>query len=140
VTSSNSLPPMLNAPANKLSLSADYRSNDGQWGVNVTNRLTSAYPVNSGVYATGVDFDLPGQAGTYSYDGDTESCEREGSTFSCLKSASVLDVGFNWRRSIGARQVLFSLRVDNLFDETYRTMPGMPLLGRMLTTRWQYSF
>jgi hypothetical protein len=41
---------------------------------------------------------------------------------------------------MGGRQVLFSLRVDNVFDETYRTMPGMPLLGRMLTTRWQYSF
>jgi iron complex outermembrane receptor protein len=140
VTSSNSLPLMLNAPANKLSLSADYRSNDGQWGVNVMNRLTSAYPVNSGVFATGVQFPLPGQAGTYSYDNETESCEREGSTFSCLKSANVLDVGFNWRRTMGGRQVLFSLRVDNVFDETYRTMPGMPLLGRMLTTRWQYSF
>jgi iron complex outermembrane receptor protein len=140
VTSSNNLPLMLNAPANKLSLSADYRSTDGTWGVNLMNRLTSAYPVNSGVYATGVQFDRPGSTETYTYSGETASCTRDSTTYSCLKSANVLDLGFNWRKPIGGRQVMFSLRVDNVFDEAYRTMPGMPLLGRMFSTRWQYSF
>jgi iron complex outermembrane receptor protein len=140
VASSNNLPLMLNAPTNKLSLSAAYRSIDGTWGFDVRNRLTNAYPVNSGVYATGVEFDRPGSNETYFYSGETEDCTRDSTTYSCLKGANLLDVGFNWRRMIGSRQVLFSFRIDNVLDENYRTMPGMPVLGRMLSTRWQYSF
>lgn len=126
VVSSNNLPLMLNAPTNKLTLSAAFRSTDGQWGFDVNNRYTNAYPVNSGVYATGVEFPLPGASGTYTYQD--------------IKAANVTDIGFSWRRLMGAREALFSIRFDNAFDTKYRTMPGMPELGRLITTRWQYSF
>ncbi|HEX9563056.1 MAG TPA: TonB-dependent receptor [Gemmatimonadaceae bacterium] len=126
VVSSNSLPLMLNSPTNKASLSAAFRSTDGSWGFDVRNRYRNAYPVNSGVYATGVEYDRPGTTDTYTYED--------------IKDANLLDIGFNWRRTMGARQILFSIRADNVLDQEYRTMPGMPLLGRLISTRWQYSF
>jgi iron complex outermembrane receptor protein len=124
VTSSNSLPLMLNAPTNKLSLSASFRSTDRTWGVDVRNRYTNSYPVNSGVYATGVEF--LGPSGSYMYED--------------LEAANVLDLQFNWRRLFGTREVLFSIRADNVLDQEYRTMPGAPLIGRLISTRWQYAF
>ncbi len=126
VISSNSLPLMLNAPTNRFTLSAAFRSTDGSWGFDVRHRYSNAYPVNSGVYATGVDFPLAGQAGTYRYEDVT--------------AANVVDLGFNWRHQMGSREALFSIRFDNAFDSKYRTMPGMPELGRLITTRWQYAF
>jgi outer membrane receptor protein involved in Fe transport len=82
--------------------------------------------VNSGVYATGFDFPLPGAAGTYRYDD--------------LTSATVFDVGVNYRFQPAGNQMLLTARVENLFDDKYSTMPGLPLLGMMFVTRLQYSF
>lgn len=124
--SSNNLPLMLNAPTNKFTTTATYRSSNGSWGFDGRLRYANAYPVNSGVYATGVDFPLPGQAGSYRYDD--------------IKAATVFDLGFNYRFSPAGKSALFSIRADNLFDTKYRTMPGTPELGMMLVTRLQYSF
>jgi iron complex outermembrane receptor protein len=124
--SSNNLPLMLNAPTNKLTAGAAYRSTSGTWGFDSRVRHANAYPVNSGVYATGVDFPLPGAAGTYRYDD--------------IEAATVVDVGFNWRMQPAGNSVLFSIRADNLFNAKYRTMPGTPELGTMVVTRLQYSF
>ena len=124
--SSNNLPLMLNAPTNKLSLGSQYRSTSGAWGADARVRYANAYPVNSGVYATGVDFPRAGATGTYRYDD--------------IKAATIVDVGFNYRFQPAGNPVLFSIRADNLFDTKYRTMPGTPELGMMLVTRLQYSF
>ena len=126
VTSSNNRPLMLNAPTNKLSLGSQYRSTSGAWGADARVRYANAYPVNSGVYATGVDFPRAGTAGTYRYDD--------------IEAATIVDVGFNYRFQPAGNAVLFSIRADNLFDTKYRTMPGTPELGMMLVTRLQYSF
>ena len=126
VVSSNNVPLMLNAPTNKVTAGTAYRSTSGTWGVDAQVRHANAYPVNSGVYATGVDFPLPGAAGTYRYDD--------------IDAATVVDVGFNWRFQPAANSLLFSIRADNLFDTKYRTMPGTPELGMMIVTRLQYSF
>jgi iron complex outermembrane receptor protein len=126
VISSNSLPLMLNSPTGKTSLSAAFRSTSGSWGADARLRFTNAYPVNSGVYATDFDFDLPGQAGTYRYDDIT--------------SATVFDLGVNWRLQPAGNAMLLSARLENLFDDKYRTMPGLPLIGTMFVTRLQYSF
>jgi outer membrane receptor for ferrienterochelin and colicins len=123
--SSNQLPLMLNAPTNKFSLGSAYRSSGG-WGFDARVRHANAYPVNSGVYATGFDFPRAGAAGTYRYDD--------------IEAATIFDLGFNWRLQQGGRGFLFSVRGDNLFDTKYRTMPGTPELGMMLVTRLQYSF
>jgi iron complex outermembrane receptor protein len=126
VVSSNQRALMLNAPSNKFSASSRFRSNSGAWGFDARLRHTNAYPVNSGVYATGVDFPIPGATGTYRYDD--------------IEAATIVDLGFNWRFQPARNEVLFSIRADNVFDEKYRTMPGAPELGMMLVTRLQYSF
>jgi len=126
VTSSNNRPLMLNAPSNKLSASSRYTSTSGGWGFDGRLRHTTAYPVNSGVYATGVDYRIPGSSQTYRYED--------------IDAATIFDVGFNWRLLQGGRDFLFSVRADNVFDTKYRTMPGTPELGMMLITRLQYSF
>jgi iron complex outermembrane receptor protein len=126
VVSSNQRPLMLNAPSNKFSASTHFRSNSGAWGFDARLRHTNAYPVNSGVYATGVDFPIPGATGTYRYED--------------IKAATIFDLGFNWRFQPARNEMLFSIRADNLFDQKYRTMPGTPELGMLLVTRVQYSF
>ena len=117
---------MLNAPSNKLPLGTRYQNVAGGWGLDARVRYANAYQVNSGVYATGVDFPLPGQVGTYRYDD--------------IDAATIFDLGFNYRFNPGGKSALFSVRADNLFDTKYRTMPGTPELGMMLVTRLQYSF
>ena len=117
---------MLNAPTDKFSLTGMWRSTSGNWGADARFRYANAYPVNSGVYATGFDFPLPGAAGTYRYDD--------------LTTANVVDLGVNFRMQPAGNQMLISARLENLFDEKYRTMPGLPLLGMMFVTRLQYSF
>jgi iron complex outermembrane receptor protein len=127
VISSNRRPLMLNAPTNKLSLGSAFRSSSGAWGFDARVRYANAYPVNSGVYATDVDFQLPDAVGTYRYDDE-------------IDAATIVDLGFNWRIQPSGRSMLFSIRADNLFDTKYRTMPGTPELGMMVVTRLQYSF
>ena len=126
VTSSNFRPLMLNAPSNKLSAFTQFRSTSGAWGVDARVRHANAYQVNSGVYATGVDFRIPNSTQTYRYDD--------------IEAATIFDVGLNWRFLQGGRDFLFSLRADNVLNEKYRTMPGTPELGTMLISRVQYSF
>jgi outer membrane receptor for ferrienterochelin and colicins len=126
VKSSNNRALMLNAPSNKVSASALYRSTSSGWGFDGRVRHTNAYPVNSGVYATGVDYRDANTGLTYRYDD--------------IESATILDVGLNWRFLQGGRDFLFSVRADNVLNEKYRTMPGTPALGTMVITRLQYSF
>ena len=117
---------VLNAPTDKASASTQYRSTSGTWGIDARLRHTNAYPVNSGVFATDVDFPLPGAVGTYRYDDIT--------------AATIFDLGFNVRFQPAGNAVMLSVRADNLFDTKYRTMPGLPEIGMMLVTRLQYSF
>jgi outer membrane receptor for ferrienterochelin and colicins len=126
VLSSNQRPLMLNAPDNKGTLQLQFRDETRYWGFNVRTRYTNAYPVNSGVYATGVKFPRPGAAGSYLYEG--------------VRTAVIFDAGLNWRPPVGTRNILWSLNADNVFNHYYRTMPGMPLLGRLVVTRVQYTF
>lgn len=126
VVSSNNRPLMLNAPSNKMSLGTQFRSSSGSWGMDARIRHTNAYAVNSGVYASNVNFPIPGSTGTYQYDP--------------IDAATIVDVGFNYRFNPGGKSALFSIRADNLFDTKYRTMPGTPELGLMVVTRLQYSF
>ena len=57
-----------------------------------------------------------------------------------ITTATVFDLGVNWRLQPASKSMLISARLENLFDDKYRTMPGLPLLGFMFVTRLQYSF
>ncbi len=134
ITSSNNTALMLNAPGNKGSLAVKYRHEGRGLGFEVRSRFNDAYPVNSGVYASGdrldgtpITFTRPGSTTQYRYDP--------------VESATVFDLGFNYRIPFaGAKQVMWSINGTNVFDQGYRTMPGAPLIGRMFVTRLQYSF
>jgi iron complex outermembrane receptor protein len=134
VLSSNSTPLMLNAPGNKASVAVKYRNEPRGLGFEVRARYSEAFPVNSGVYAAGND--INGRPITF---------QRAGSTtfyrYDPVDAATVFDIGFNYRLPFaGAKEVLWSLNGTNIFDKGYRTMPGAPLIGRMIVTRLQYSF
>jgi outer membrane receptor for ferrienterochelin and colicins len=123
--SSNNLPLMLNAPDRKGSVTARLHDDTRGLSFEARGRFFNAYPVNSGVYATGYTFRTNGQ---YTYDD--------------VKSARILDANFSWKLPIkgAAQDVTWSLNAENLLGREYRTFPGTPMLGRMLTTRVRYSF
>ncbi|MGQ0649407.1 MAG: TonB-dependent receptor domain-containing protein [Gemmatimonadaceae bacterium] len=134
IVSSNNTALMLNAPGNKGSLALKFRDELKGLGFEVRTRYHEGYPVNSGVYAAGdrldgrpIRFTRPGSTTVYEYDR--------------VEDATVFDVGFNYRLPFaGAREAMFSLNGTNIFDKGYRTMPGAPLVKRMIVTRLQYSF
>jgi iron complex outermembrane receptor protein len=127
VTSSNQLPLMLNAPDNKMTLAAKYHDENKGWGFETRARYANGYPVNSGVYTTGVAFPRGGTAGTYFYD--------------AVNASTLVDVNVSKRfHTGGAREIFWSLNGENVFNHPYRTLPGMPLIGRMVVTRLQYQF
>lgn len=134
VTSSNNTALMLNSPANKGSLALKYRHEAKGLGFEARTRFSDAFPVNSGVYASGpnlqgrpITFQRPGTTTFYRYDE--------------VESATVFDLGFNYRLPFaGAKEVMISVNGTNIFDQGYRTMPGAPLIGRLFLTRLQYSF
>jgi len=134
VRSSNGTALMLNAPADKGSLTGKFRDEAKGYSFEVRGRYAAAFPVNSGVFAAGptlsgapISFPLPGVAGRYSYDG--------------VEAASLVDVGFTKRFNIAdGKEFLWSLNGTNVFDKGYRTMPGAPLIGRLFMTRLQYAF
>ncbi len=126
VTSSNALPLMLNAPDDKATLSAQFRDEPRGWGFEVRGRYINAYPVNSGVFASDFDFPKPGTAGYYRYEG--------------VHTSTLVDASVNKRFRTRRGAMLWSLNAENLLNHGYRTMPGTPLLGRMIVTRLQYQF
>lgn len=133
VVSSNASPLMLNAPDSKASFTMKIRDEPNKYGIELRWRHTSAYPVNSGVYASGTDnlgrpirFQRPGSTAFYVYDG--------------VPTANLFDIGFNYRVPMGAQQVLWSINGTNVLDTRIRSFPGSPQIGRMVVTRLQYSF
>lgn len=133
IVSSNSSPLMLNAPDGKASLTMKFRDEPNKYGIELRWRYMSAYPVNSGVYASGEDiggrkirFQRPGSTTFYMYDG--------------VPTNNLFDIGFNYRLQFGSQGVLWSINGTNVLNNKVRTFPGSPEIGRMVVTRLQYSF
>ncbi|MBK6488872.1 MAG: TonB-dependent receptor [Gemmatimonadetes bacterium] len=133
VVSSNQSPLMLNAPDSKASFAIKIRDEPNKYGMELRWRHMSAYPVNSGVYASGTDindrpirFQRPGSTAFYVYDG--------------VPTSNLFDIGFNYRLPFGEKQMLWSINGTNILDEKIRSFPGSPQIGRMVVTRLQYSF
>ncbi|MEP7383328.1 MAG: TonB-dependent receptor [Gemmatimonadota bacterium] len=133
VVSSNSAPLMLNAPDAKASFTLKLRDEPSKYGVEMRWRFMRAYPVNSGVYASGYDtrglpisFQRPGSSTVYVYDG--------------VPTSNVFDLSFNYRLPFGPKEVLWSINGTNVLDKRLRSFPGSPEIGRMVVTRLQYSF
>jgi outer membrane receptor protein involved in Fe transport len=57
-----------------------------------------------------------------------------------IDSYGVLDLQGTWRPPVGARNMLISLNVQNLFNKHYATFVGVPNLGRLVLTKLSYTF
>jgi outer membrane receptor for ferrienterochelin and colicins len=126
VTSSNDLPLMLNAPDRRGAVSALYHDDRAGWSVEGRARYFAAYPVNSGVYATDHTFkDGPG----------TPPSEY---TYEPVKASTTFDALASMRLPFRAAQL--SINAENLFNQPYRTFPGVPTLGRLITSRLRFDF
>jgi iron complex outermembrane receptor protein len=140
------IPLMSNSPNSRGSLGGRYRNEANGIGFETRMRYNEAYPVNSGVYATGTSFAVAaGQAGAGTVANGTlgyGKCPAATGTF-CYENvpeAFTFDVQFVKKFDIGAQKVSWTLGATNLFDNRIRTFAGVPEIGRMIMTRLQYSF
>lgn len=146
INGGNSLPLMSNSPMSRGSLGMRYKNDDNGIGFDLRGRYNQAYPVNSGVYATGVTFPiaagLPGALQTPAQ-GGVGRCNPAPAGNFCYEEvpeAFLLDAQVSKRFSLGAQKLMWSLNATNLLDNRVRTFPGVPEIGRMLMTRIQYTF
>ncbi len=116
---------MLNAPGAKTTVTARYNGLESGWGFETRWRYTDAFPVNSGVYESGVN--NPSGAGNFSYPS--------------VAVSNQFDVQFSKRfQTTGKKGVVFSLNVQNIFDNKVATFVGVPALGRLALSKLSYTF
>lgn len=118
-------PLALNAPGAKTTVTARYNGIESGWGFETRWRYTDAFPVNSGVYESGVT--NPSNAGPFQYPG--------------VQVSNQFDVQFSKRfQTTGKKGVVWSLNVQNIFDNKIATFVGVPALGRLALTKLSYTF
>lgn len=110
----------LNAPKRKGSLAAVLRRESGL-NAEARVRYTAGFPVVSGVFE-----------GTACL-GD-EGAEVE----PCVESYTLFDINVG-HPIPGVRGAAVQLAIQNLFDEGYRSFPGVPRVGRMALLRLRYE-
>jgi iron complex outermembrane receptor protein len=141
----NGLPLMSNSPNSRGSIGMRYRDDDSGLGFELRTRYNEAYPVNSGVYATGFAFPIAaGQAGaTTTASGGPGRCSPAPAGTFCYENvpeAVTFDAQVTKRFMMGKQKLAWTVNASNLFDNRVRTFPGVPEIGRMIMTRLQYSF
>lgn len=111
----------LNASRSKGSVTLGWRDDLHGWSAETRFRALKGFPASSGVYVSAPDPDNPG--GLLPTD-----------------SYGVLDVQATWKPPLGARNMLLSVNVQNLFNAHYSTFVGLPYLGRFLLTKVSYTY
>jgi iron complex outermembrane receptor protein len=125
-------PLRLNAPKNKGSLTLRFDDAARNFKSELRARYTEGFAVNSGVYASDVNFALPGQtcldtgAGCYHYNP--------------VPTATLIDAGFTLDLPRIAKGASWSVNATNLLDHRVPTFVGVPSLGLLVMTRLQYNF
>jgi outer membrane receptor for ferrienterochelin and colicins len=112
----------LNAPKRQGVAALEYRDQTRGFNGEIRARHNARFPVRSGVYEA--------------YDCIPDAPETAGE---CVKSYTLLDLnlGYSLPQFRGAS---IQLNVQNLFDEGYRSFPGVPFFGRMALLRLRYDF
>jgi iron complex outermembrane receptor protein len=100
----------LNAADNKASLTARYNDRDRGFRGELRGRYVNAFPVNDGVWIGRVPVN------------------------------AMFDAGFSVGMPGTDGRGLFSLNATNLFDNKRRSYVGVPEIGRMVMSRFQYTF
>lgn len=110
----------LNAPKRKGSIAALYRAPSGL-NAEARVRYTAGFPVVSGVYE------------------GTGCLGNEGAEVEpCVEAYTLFDVNVGYPIPVLPGAML-QLSVQNLFDEGYRSFPGVPEVGRMALVRLRYE-
>ena len=117
-------PLSLNAPGAKTTVTARYQSQDTGLGFEGRWRYTDAFSVNSGVYESGVT--NPSNAGPFQY--------------APVPVNNQFDVQFSKRFANVGKGVMFSINVQNIFDNKVPTFVGVPALGRLALSKLSYTF
>lgn len=125
-------PLRINSPKNKgtVTLHFDDRS---KFKAELRARYTEGFAVNSGVYASGVNFSLPGQTCTSA---TGVGCYQ----YPAVPTATLLDAGFTLPMPKLGSGASWSVNATNLLDHRVPTFVGVPALGLLVMTRLQYSF
>jgi outer membrane receptor for ferrienterochelin and colicins len=111
----------LNAPTRKGNVSLGYRNEGMGFNAEGRVRFLNGFPVLSGAY-TAVQCIIPTSAEP------------------CVEAATLADVTLGYRLPMGRRAPTVQLTVQNIFDEGYRSFPGVPAIGRMALLRLRYDF
>lgn len=108
-----------NAPKHRGSLTLRYNNQEQGLTGEVRGRYMDAFDVNSGVYSNFQVLDaLP---------------------YERVPVNAFLDLGMSYRLPV-AQNMRIGLNVQNLFDNRVPSFIGVPDVGRMVTTRLQYTF
>lgn len=146
VNGGNGLALMSNSPNSRGSLGINYRNEESKISYEVRTRYNEAYPVNSGVYATGFAFPIaagnPGAITTATGGGPGRCSPAPAGNFCYdnVPEAFTFDAQVTKKFTMGNQKLAWTLNATNLFDLRVRTFPGVPEIGRMIMTRLQYSF
>ncbi len=117
-------PLALNAPGAKTTVTARYQGQESGFGLEGRWRYTDAFPVNSGVYESNVL--NPSNAGNF--------------TYPPVAVSNQFDVQISKRFASVGKGVVWSLNVQNIFDNKVATFVGVPALGRLALTKLSYTF
>jgi len=109
----------LNAPKAKGSITGRFRNERSGWSAETRYRAVRGFPINSGVWSTGVN-----------PDGSRET----------IPSYGVLDAQVSYRVPMGNQSMMLTLSATNLLDKPYQSFTGVPNLGRVIISRVSYSF
>jgi iron complex outermembrane receptor protein len=113
----------LNAPKFKAAGSIAFRDPARPFGGELRRRYTDGFPANSGVYQ-----------GT--------ECIEESAALAvepCVDSYTLVDLVANYALPFAPGTSL-DLSVQNIFDTSYRSFPGVPDIGRFAMLRLRYQF
>lgn len=125
-------PLRINAPQNKGSLTLRYDDQPRNFKTELRARYSEGFAVNSGVYASGVNFARPGQA-----------CVANGTgcyQYPAVPTATLLDAGFTLNLPQFGKGASWSVTATNLLNNRVPTFVGVPSLGLLVMTRLQYNF
>lgn len=111
----------LNASKSKGSVTVGWRDDPHGWTLETRFRALKGFPVNSGVYVSATD-------------------PNDATKLLPTDSYGVVDWQGTWKPPFGARNVLISANLQNLFNKHYSTFVGVPNLGRLLLTKVTYTF
>ena len=139
----NNLPIMSNSPRLKGSATLRFADQEEGWSTEARVRTWSAYGINSGVYASGVGFQIPaGNPGFVA--GSIPGVGRSGPglyTYDAVGRTGVLDLSASYRfKNEGSFPITFAISATNVLDQPYTTFSGTPTIGRMIMTRLSTQF